>query len=76
MTPIPRPPESFVFVQGTENHEGTGQLVERKRLTSKIQENKKVHYDTRKKLEKAKRLELLRENYPTRRVNTLKEPAN
>lgn len=64
------------LVQETANPKGRGQLVEKKRRNLKIQESKKIHYDTQKKLEKTKRLDSLRSNYPTQRVNTLEKPAN
>lgn len=53
--------------------ESTGPRADRatskKRQVLEIKENKKIHYDTRKRIEKAKRLDSLRSNYSRKPEN-------
>lgn len=73
MKPLPRPE---VSIQETTSPKRNNQVVKKKKQVLKIQENKKVQYYARKKIEKTKRLEILREKYSSRIVDSLKEPIN
>ena len=71
--PLVRPE---LVVQETQSSKGKKQVAAKKRQVLKIQESKQVHHETRKKLEKKKRLESLRANYSTKLRGPSEESPN
>lgn len=74
--PVESKPRPGALIQETTSPIANSQVVAKKRQVLKIQENKKIHYDTRKRLEKKKRLEILRSDYSNQPKKPLEESNN